>query len=70
MTLRRLALASMAGIGIVLAFAGVASAHSGFASGVPEPGSGLGTTPGVVVLRFYRPISILPPVGSNGGANG
>ena len=70
MTLRRLALASMAGIGIGLAFAGVASAHSGFTSGVPEPGSELGTTPRVEVLRFYKPISILPPVGTNGGADG
>ena len=34
-----------------------ASAHAGFVSSQPEPGTELGTPPGVVVLRFSEPLN-------------
>ncbi len=58
MRLRRPVIAAAVALGIVLAIPGVASAHSGFTSGVPEPGSELGTTPGVVVLRFSELLNV------------
>ena len=58
MRLRRVVVVAAIALGIVLTFPGVASAHSGFTSGVPEPGSELGTTPGVVVLRFSEPLNV------------
>ena len=58
MRLRRPLTSAAVALGIVLAIPGVASAHSGFTSGVPEPGSELGTTPGVVVLRFSEPLNV------------
>jgi copper transport protein len=41
----------------ITAFEGVASAHAGFVSSNPEPGSELGSAPGVVTLNFSEPLN-------------
>jgi copper transport protein len=58
-------------LAFVLVPAGRASAHAGFVSSEPEPGSTLGTAPGVVVLSFTEPLnadlsraSVVPPDGA------
>ncbi len=55
--MRRIALVVMLSVGTLLWMPGVAMAHAGFVSGSPEPGSELGTAPGVVILRFSEPLN-------------
>jgi len=57
LTGRRLVLASIAALAIVVLAPAGASAHSGFVSSQPEPGAELGTAPGVVMLRFSEPLN-------------
>jgi copper transport protein len=57
LTGRRLLLASIAALAIVVLTPIGAWAHAGFASSQPEPGAELGTAPGVVVLRFSEPLN-------------
>lgn len=44
-------------VGLVLATPAPAVAHAGFVSSQPEPGSELGSAPGVVTLEFSEPIN-------------
>lgn len=55
--MRRLAGAALVAISMVLVTPVAARAHAGFVSSEPEPGSELGSAPGVVVLVFSEPIN-------------
>jgi copper transport protein len=57
LTGRRLLLASIVALAIVILTPAIASAHAGFVSSQPEPGAELGTAPGVVVLSFSEPLN-------------
>lgn len=55
--MRRVAGALVLASSLVLGAPAVARAHAGVVSSDPEPGTELGSTPGVVVLRFSEPIN-------------
>lgn len=57
LTGRRLLLALLAAFAVVVLTPVPAAAHAGFVSSQPEPGTELGTPPGVVVLRFSEPLN-------------
>ena len=49
---------SLMALSVTLAHPSIALAHAGMVSSTPEPGSELGTAPGVVVLRFTEPLNV------------
>lgn len=56
--MRRVSLTTALAVALLVGPPTAAWAHAGFISSTPEPGSELGTAPGVVVLRFSEPLNM------------